>query len=405
MGFSPNFSDASLSELHSQALQVNRTRVQAEWELSHLLMEMESRHAWNELGYASVVEYSERELALDAGLTLSLLRLATDLRPFALLREAWRNGRIGRSKLREVLRAANQETESWWLSFASTHNCREVERKVALSPRAHAAQAPIRVLDATMSASTIGAQQELTQIHLSETVKTEALPTPQAALSVDPSEPVSAKERGMVRLQLVFEAHEYAIVEAALDLIAAGGGSRRREKLLTEMARRVLAHADARTRRRHAIVVERDSTTGRVAYVTERGYLPAALSDSNPAGLPGNDTMAACEKVKQTPKVRARLPQRIESQIFERAGFVCERCGTSRRLQIHHKTSRCDGGGNETDNLLLICKKCHQTAHEGDFATDIRYIAALQRARRKKEKGEVVLRTAASASACPPHSP
>jgi hypothetical protein len=76
-------------------------------------------------------------------------------------------------------------------------------------------------------------------------------------------------------MTLTFEAAEFAVIDAALDLLRASGCGRRREALLVEMAERVLANASARTRRRHAVVVEKDAATGEVAYVTGRGYLPA----------------------------------------------------------------------------------------------------------------------------------
>jgi hypothetical protein len=76
-------------------------------------------------------------------------------------------------------------------------------------------------------------------------------------------------------MELTFEPAQYAVIEAALELVRAQGGRRNRESLFVEIAQRILAKAEARTRRRHAVVVEKDAITGEVAYVTDRGYLPA----------------------------------------------------------------------------------------------------------------------------------
>lgn len=38
----------------------------------------------------------------------------------------------------------------------------------------------------------------------------------------------------------------------------------------------------------------------------------------------------------------------------------CERCGSEENLEVHHITKIKDGGTNDLDNLLLLCKDCHR---------------------------------------------
>jgi 5-methylcytosine-specific restriction endonuclease McrA len=38
---------------------------------------------------------------------------------------------------------------------------------------------------------------------------------------------------------------------------------------------------------------------------------------------------------------------------------ACVRCGSTRRLQVHHRVAVVDGGSNELDNLELLCGDCH----------------------------------------------
>jgi 5-methylcytosine-specific restriction endonuclease McrA len=38
---------------------------------------------------------------------------------------------------------------------------------------------------------------------------------------------------------------------------------------------------------------------------------------------------------------------------------VCTRCGAGSRLEVHHRVALIDGGGNELDNLELLCHRCH----------------------------------------------
>lgn len=48
----------------------------------------------------------------------------------------------------------------------------------------------------------------------------------------------------------------------------------------------------------------------------------------------------------------------IRNRVRERDG-ACVRCGSRRRLQVHHRVPLRDGGGNERGNLELLCARCH----------------------------------------------
>ena len=40
----------------------------------------------------------------------------------------------------------------------------------------------------------------------------------------------------------------------------------------------------------------------------------------------------------------------------------CERCGSKRKLHVHHKTYK-NFGHEEPQDLELLCEKCHQVEH------------------------------------------
>jgi 5-methylcytosine-specific restriction endonuclease McrA len=48
----------------------------------------------------------------------------------------------------------------------------------------------------------------------------------------------------------------------------------------------------------------------------------------------------------------------IRQQIHQR-DRVCVQCGSSKRLQVHHRTPLSEGGSNELGNLELRCPSCH----------------------------------------------
>jgi 5-methylcytosine-specific restriction endonuclease McrA len=58
---------------------------------------------------------------------------------------------------------------------------------------------------------------------------------------------------------------------------------------------------------------------------------------------------------KEHSTIRKRL-------IYER-GHMCEMCGYTGNLQLHHKLPAQFGGDCSDSNLILLCEKCHAEAH------------------------------------------
>ena len=42
---------------------------------------------------------------------------------------------------------------------------------------------------------------------------------------------------------------------------------------------------------------------------------------------------------------------------------VCEGCGQAAAVDAHHCTFRSQGGSDEPDNIVLLCRSCHEKAH------------------------------------------
>lgn len=53
------------------------------------------------------------------------------------------------------------------------------------------------------------------------------------------------------------------------------------------------------------------------------------------------------------------IPQQLWMEL--KRIHVCQRCKKRfpENLEIHHKVSVKDGGGNTKDNLMVVCKNCH----------------------------------------------
>ena len=60
---------------------------------------------------------------------------------------------------------------------------------------------------------------------------------------------------------------------------------------------------------------------------------------------------------------RYKWKKRVE-QVMERDGHKCRMCGKSEGLaDVHHIIKRSQGGGDDMDNLILLCRECHNKQH------------------------------------------
>lgn len=52
----------------------------------------------------------------------------------------------------------------------------------------------------------------------------------------------------------------------------------------------------------------------------------------------------------------------IRIKALDKANHQCERCGTSKRLQVHHKNYR-NLGNERLCDLTVLCEDCHMEEH------------------------------------------
>lgn len=56
--------------------------------------------------------------------------------------------------------------------------------------------------------------------------------------------------------------------------------------------------------------------------------------------------------------------ERLRAVVFAREHYACQGCGiTGVPLELHHRIAEADGGHNQPDNLLALCRTCHDLAH------------------------------------------
>jgi 5-methylcytosine-specific restriction endonuclease McrA len=64
-------------------------------------------------------------------------------------------------------------------------------------------------------------------------------------------------------------------------------------------------------------------------------------------------------RLKLTPEGYAALRR----QVLERDGWRCQVCGSSAELQVHHLQRRSKLGGDQNENLIVLCAECHRRQH------------------------------------------
>jgi len=63
-------------------------------------------------------------------------------------------------------------------------------------------------------------------------------------------------------------------------------------------------------------------------------------------------------KKQRLEKKGTLISEETRMKIFDRCKSRCEYCG-KKAVDIHHIQSRGQGGSNDINNLIALCRKCH----------------------------------------------
>ena len=107
--------------------------------LAFYLKEMKERKLYNEFGCSSTVHYAETVCGLSDRKTRYLLFIGEKLERFRKIRESFVEGRIGWTKVRELLKIVTPDTEKELLELAVKVTNRKLEALVASKKEARCA--------------------------------------------------------------------------------------------------------------------------------------------------------------------------------------------------------------------------------------------------------------------------
>jgi 5-methylcytosine-specific restriction endonuclease McrA len=56
--------------------------------------------------------------------------------------------------------------------------------------------------------------------------------------------------------------------------------------------------------------------------------------------------------------------QQLCREILARDSWRCQGCGATQHLQVHHQQFRSQSGDDSEENLITLCDRCHNLAHD-----------------------------------------
>ena len=62
-------------------------------------------------------------------------------------------------------------------------------------------------------------------------------------------------------------------------------------------------------------------------------------------------------------KTKGAISPTMRAAVLERDDHQCCQCGAGENLTLHHIKLRKDGGKNVADNLITLCRTCHEAEH------------------------------------------
>ena len=289
--------------------------------------EVLERRLYRELGYSSMQQYAEVELAFSKSRTGDFLSICRRLEKLPAVRKELSAGRLGYTKAREVVKVADAQNEREWVEVARTRSRRELEREVKRARQA----------------ARVSEQASLLPVQA----------------SAPPASPP-------VRVTLEMSATQFARYEALWErLRKLGHRGDRVDEMLEALG--TLADVTESNQRGSAKPAPRGARPGAVIHIHECPTCKQAAVPTSRGEKPVDAERHRCDATVIEPEKRARqtIPPGLRRRIHERDRNRCQAPGCQRTqfLEIHHQRPVSRGGTNDPDNLVTLCRACHSLVH------------------------------------------
>ncbi len=334
--------------VHEQIVAIARGLTSHERELCWWLARADQLGVHQACGFASLFEYADRYVGLNRRQTEERLRVGRNLARLPAMDQAFGEGEITWSKVRELSRIATSETEHDWLTWSQGRTSRQVEHAVATRRPGDRPSDPgdssklKHRLSFEASAETIALFRALEQ-----QVKQDLGPN-----ADDDSVLLEIARRGLGGPDEGAAPYQIAVTRCnscgAQSIDAAG----RSHPITADVG--AMAECDAQ-------LVGNTSERPHVGTTSPHvGTTSPHVGTTSPhVGTTSPHVGAEHRRAKQT------IPPRIRRLVLRRHGSRCAvpGCENHRFLDIHHSKPRKDGGDHDPELLLPLCGAHHRAAH------------------------------------------
>jgi hypothetical protein len=284
-----------------------------------VLVEYDDRQAWGSWGCVSVQHWLSWKCGLATVAASERMRVARALQRLPLIKQAFTDGHLSYSKVRELTRVATSDTELRWVEVAPHLTAGQLAKLVAAGRRATAEESAEQIDERSFRWHT----NDNGSITMTLTV-----PADRAAPALAAIRAAATIERGVKLSQ--------SQADAALELLLA----------------RVQVNLEV------------------IAHVSDDGH---ALVGNHPIATEIAECLAcdaAVTTVIDTPdgpieKDRQKAPSKPQRRFLERRHPTCQfpGCHHSGTFEAHHVIERAKGGPTKLSNLVRVCWYHHRQIH------------------------------------------
>ena len=338
----------------------------ATFRLLELIREYDECKGWRQPGLRSCAHWLNWKCGISLGAAREKVRVANALKDLPRITGAFREGRVGFSKVRAMTRVATPENEEYLMMIARHGTAAHVERLVR-----HYRQ--VKRSEALKKENRRHDFRELKVYAVEDgsfIVKGRLTPEQGALLK-------KALESGM---DDAFEEQKDVPAETSDEKDPSPNFATRRADALIRVAEAYLSRASNQSDGgdRYLVHIHTDADTlmadgeGAEVEVEECGCVPAetARRMSCDAGVVHWLENAEGEPLSVGRKTRT-IPPAIRRALKRRdGGCTFPGCTCTRFTDAHHIRHWADGGETSMDNLVMLCRHHHRLVHEGGFRVE-----------------------------------
>ena len=350
------------------------------------LAEMERRKPWRKLGFSSTIHYATVAGGIGEGKAWHLLKLGRDLERYPRLRQAFADGEISWTKLREVLRLKEKGDEVGLLELALSRTNRELEEYVTERNRSFREKVMASRTAVLKELNNAGIERP---VSLAVDACRKANPDSEAGSDgkrnqdgTELPKSQSPAVDGFITVTLRFTPEQHAVFTSACALRRKSvQGNPSREEIVSEMMLESLDKcsekvSNSTTWRKSKEVQLIDSPYVMVLYHCQECGKNSAVSESGKEVDVGKATMEQascdCSYYEASGKGMPGRKKRVVSPAVRRKVLLRDHgrcrtpgCSNTRYLQVHHLRPVSAGGSNDPVNLITVCGLCHSNIHKG----------------------------------------